>query len=285
MYQSLLLWSQAQGIGKSLLGQIMGRIYGENFSEVSKDELTSQFNGWCVNKQFILGDEITGSDSKREADKLKGLITREYLTANEKHQATYPLRDCANYLLTSNHENAVFITDNDRRFAIHHVGEQPKPDKFYLTIDKWMRSDVGPSALFYYLLNEIDLTDFNPRSHAPETEAKREMLDINKSSLEMQLEDLLNNPNQYLKLGREKLQRDVYTVTEILALLPDSRANMANFCSRLLTKLRVPKCKVTSLGIHKRLVAVRNPDKWRRQPGTAWAENYKLDFKEPKYEK
>lgn len=282
MYQSFLFWSQAQGIGKSFLGLIMARIYGDNFSEVTKDDLTSGFNQWRIDKQFILGDEITGSDSKRDADKVKGLITADTFICNQKNQGTYPQTSCENYLLTSNHENAIYMSGQDRRFVVHHIQGQPEDEKFYRKINAWMRQDKGPAHLFFHLLHEINLTGFNPRQHAPQTEAKTQMLEDSKSALEMQIEDMLANPDQYFqKLG---IERDVFTAHEILRLL-DVDARQANWCSRLLTKLGVPKRHVSNKEMSKRLIAIRNPNKWRKQPPLDWADNYMRDFKEPKYKK
>jgi len=284
MYQAFLFWSQAQGIGKSFLGLIMARIYGDNFSEVTKDDLTSGFNQWRIDKQFVLGDEITGSDSKRDADKVKGLITADTFICNQKNQGTYPQTSCENYLLTSNHENAIYMSGQDRRFVVHHITGAPASDKFYKTVNDWMRRDNGPAHLFFHLLHEIDLTGFNPRQPAPQTAAKVQMLEDSKSALEMQIEDMVANPNEYLKLGGMKFERDVYTAHEILQLL-DVDARQANWCSRLLTKLGVPKKHVANKNMSKRLIAIRNGKKWRTATSIDWVDNYMLDFKETKYEK
>ena len=284
MYQAFLFWSQAQGIGKSFLGLIMGRIYGETFSEVSKDELTSGFNQWRIDKQFILGDEITGGDSKREADKVKGLVTADSFIANQKNQGTYPQRSCENYLLTSNHANAIYMTGQDRRFVVHHIKGKPASNTFYKTVNEWFRENNGPAHLFWHLLNEVDLTGFNPRQPAPETDAKLEMLEDSKSGVEMQLEDLIENPDQYLKLGGLKFERDLYTVHEVLEFL-NLDGRYANMVSRWFTSNNVPKNKVSTSALQKRLVAVRNCNKWRKIHATEWADNYLIDFKPNKYTK
>jgi len=62
-------------------------------------------------------------------------------------------------------------------------------------------------------------------------------------------------------------------------------ARQANWCSRLLTKLGVPKKHVANKEISKRLIAVRNCDKWRKADPLDWAKNYALDFKTNKYTK
>ena len=70
MYSALLLHGPRQGTGKSLLGELIGACYGENFKIVERDQIYQPFNSWVLNTQFVLGDEITGSDRRREADSL-----------------------------------------------------------------------------------------------------------------------------------------------------------------------------------------------------------------------
>lgn len=281
MAHAVLLWSAETGMGKSRTGAIMRKIYGDNYSEVTKDELTSQFNQWRINTQFILGEEITGSDSKREADKVKGLITAESFIANEKHQGTFQIESRENYLLTSNHANALFMENNDRRYLIHHIEGKPAPRKFYDTISEWKDSVDGPPALFHYLLN-IDLSKFHPFGDVPFTESKQQMIQDSKPAWELALEDFVNNPDQYTeKLG---IQRDLFTLEEILALTDQARY-LANAMSRVITKKRLPRCKVTRPGFSKRLVAIRNAEAWHSKPPQDWLDNYMQDFKEPKYAK
>lgn len=174
------------------------------------------------------------------------------------------------------------MSGHDRRFVVHHIQGQPEGKKFYKQINDWMRQDKGPAHLFFHLLHEIDLTGFNPREHAPQTAAKSQMLEDSKSALEMQIEDMLSNPAQYFE--KLSIERDVFTAHEILRLL-DVDARQANWCSRLLTKLGVPKKHVSNKEFSKRLIAIRNPNKWRKLSPVDWADNYMRDFKDPKYEK
>ena len=111
LYTAVLLHSRAQGIGKSLLGEIIGDLYGANFNLVSQDELHSAFNDWLVHRQFILGEELTGKKTGDDADKIKNMITRQQVNVNIKMQPTYEIRDCANYLLTSNRVDAELLSN------------------------------------------------------------------------------------------------------------------------------------------------------------------------------
>jgi len=132
-----LLQSRRQGVGKSFVGYIIGDIYGENFNVVGLEELHGAFNGWVVSKQFILGEEITGTYSRKEADRIKNMITREKVYVRLKYQPEYSMEDCANYLFTSNHVDALFLDEFDRRVVVHEIRAEAKPNAFYTRIDKW----------------------------------------------------------------------------------------------------------------------------------------------------
>jgi len=284
LQSGVLVWSQSEGVGKTFIGEIMRGIYGDNFSRIEKEDIVGEWNDWLINKQFILGEEITGGDSRHVADKVKNMITRATAISKIKYQATFQINDCANYFLTSNHEDSLHLSGKDRRWLVVHVDDEKHPDEkhpdaWYKKIQDW-KTNGGAAHLFYYLLTEIDTADFNPMSAAPQTSSKIEMADLSKSSMQMRLEAMLNNPDGHLKFGGLQFERDVYTVTEILKIL-DLPANNENPVARILTKLRVPKKKVK---FH-RLTAVRNQDKWRKHEAAQWQENYDLDFKEPKYKK
>lgn len=278
LLQGVLVWSQSEGVGKTFIGEIMRGIYGEHSSRIEKEDIVGEWNAWLINKQFILGEEITGGDSRHVADKVKNMITRTTAISKIKYQATFQINDCANYFLTSNHEDSLHLSANDRRWLVVHFDAKKPPPEWYDKIQYWV--DTGGATHLFEFLLQIDLTGFRPNGPAPDTSAKTEMADLSKSSLQMRLEAMLNNPEGYLKFGGLTFERDVYTVTEILSIL-DLPANNENPVARILTKLSVPKRKTEQ----RRLVALRNQKYWRTATGTEWSDNYMLDFKEAKYKK
>lgn len=56
-----VLWSTQQGVGKTLIGETIGRIFGENSATITAAELNGKYNPWARGKQFILGEENTSS--------------------------------------------------------------------------------------------------------------------------------------------------------------------------------------------------------------------------------
>jgi putative DNA primase/helicase len=197
---AVVFWGAQTGTGKTMLGEIMGKIYGENYCSINERDLHSQFTQWAEKKQFILGDEITGGGERKRsvAEELKSMITQESVTINVKYKPEYKIRDVRNFYFTSNHEDAFFIEDRDRRYFVHAVIVGRLNDEFYRTLRLWKDSAEGPAALFYYLLNKVDISDFNPAAAAPATKAKIQMIADGRSDVESWLAQLKEYPQSVL---------------------------------------------------------------------------------------
>jgi len=181
LFTACLIWGVHTGTGKSLIGYTLGRIFGENFTEIGQEHLQGNFNAFAEKKQFILGDEITGSNKREHADYLKSMITRSRVEINAKYMPTYFVDDIINYYFTSNHPNAFFLDDHDRRMFVHQVMGEPLPKIFYDQYDKWMNSE-GPAALFDYFL-KLDIKEFQHSDPALKTEARQTMITDGKYNL------------------------------------------------------------------------------------------------------
>ena len=222
MFSAVVMWGLIHGTGKTLIGHTMQRIYGSNFAEISDRDLLGTFNEWAENKQFVMGDEITGGDRRAAADYMKGLITQKFLRINPKYIKPYVVPDCINYYFTSNHPDSFFLEDSDRRYFITEVKGRPLPERFYRQYDAWYRSDaVG--ALFYYLLN-LDLKNFNPRAPAPATAAKANMIADGRSDVALWVSQLHEARENILKQGQVSLaDRYLWTTEELFSLYDPER--------------------------------------------------------------
>ena len=197
MYSAAVIWGPETGTGKSMLGYTLGKIYGTNFTAIGNDELQSAFNEWAVGKQFVMGEEITGTNRRHESDKLKSLITQVSLRINMKHLPTYEIRDCTNYYFNSNHPDAFFLDDQDRRYFIHRVPHRRKEREFYKGYIDWLNNGGAPD-LFRHLL-ELDLGDFDPAAPAMDSKSKMEMVDHARSDVSEFVSNMLRNLDMELE--------------------------------------------------------------------------------------
>jgi hypothetical protein len=278
LFTAVLIWSRYEGNGKSFIGEIMKRIYGENYGVISQAELHGEFNAWAYNKQFIMGEEITGSDRRHEADNLKHMLTRSEITINVKYQPQYTVRDCINYYFTSNNPNALFMGDTDRRMFVHEIRDPKLPDAFYRRLERWMLGS-GPSALFDYLRRK-DISRFNPKKAAPMTRAKREMTALTRTGIEQWARDLYEQPEAMLVMNGVPVKRDLWRLEELRELLDPSFGVRGGISSAYLgTALRSAgfdsprRVRVGNqiLG----LWAVRHREKWAKASPQSWTAHYR----------
>jgi hypothetical protein len=178
-------------------------IYGSNAIEINQEQLNESFNSWARHRQFVVADEVTGSDKRAVADKIKSYITHREIIINVKYEVPYTLPDCINYYFTSQHPDAMMLDDTDRRFFVWEFPSDPAPSDFYTRYSKWYRSADGTAALFDYLLN-IDTSSFDPSAPAMWTDAKRAMVVDSKSDLGSFVAQLRDDPDTVLSaFGRD----------------------------------------------------------------------------------
>ena len=265
LYTACLFWSRFEGVGKSFLGLSLGEIFGENFVELNQTHLFAQHNEWAENKQFALGDEITGRDSHDSMDLLNAMITRKTLHINIKYVPSYEMRDCINYLFTSNHPNAFHVNEMNRRMFIWELTEKPEDtEEFFQRYDEWIYGE-GKAALFSYFLS-LDISGFNPKSEAPMTGAKEKMIDVAESDIERWVRNLLESPDTTLTLDRVPLPGALWTSEDLRNVYdPLGQTRMtAKALGRALTKKGVPQAPKTRMpdGRSVRPYVVRDPDTW-----------------------
>jgi hypothetical protein len=196
---AVVLWSLQRQIGKTLLGSTVGRMHGaQNYSAIEQKDLDSPFNEWLVQKTFILGNEICGAkDSRALTDTLKTIITDESVRVNRKFQPTYTLPNVANFLFTSNRQNAIFVDSHEVRYAIFECKAGPLPLQFYKNFVRWRNEEGGLSAILYRLQHR-NLSRFEPNGGAPETEARKAMVEAGGSDVQNWCRELRNNTDTAL---------------------------------------------------------------------------------------
>lgn len=222
MFVGVVVHGTAQGTGKTLLGHTLGRIYGENYLEIDDDDLEE--TDWADNKQFILGDEVSGKDSRAHTNKLKRLITKPTVRIDIKYVPRYVLPNCMNFLFTSNYGDSFFLEDKDRRFLIVEVKSSPQPEKFYKDYDAWYKGP-GAAHLFQWLLDRKINKDFNPMNHAPDTAAKKRMIHSNKGELAGWVSDLKENTDAMLRMGQMRYTKDLFSAQELFKLYEQEYPN------------------------------------------------------------
>ena len=215
----------------------------------------------------MLAEEVTGTDKRSHAAQLRQFITQESIRINVKNIPSYAVRDCLNWLLTSNAPDAMFMNDLDRRYFVHEVTAQPLPDAWFDDYFAWL-DGAGAAALFYYLLH-LDLSGFNPKAPAMKTAAKARMIADSKSDLGAWVAALKDDPDGVLRLGDVPIPGDLFTAAELHDIYDPMRQTRAS-AAGLARELRRAGFAMAaggspirgSDGRLGRYYAVRNPAKW-----------------------
>lgn len=268
LFSAVIVHGRHTGTGKTLAGYTLARIYGQNFIKIKSKDLYDTW--WAENRQFVLGDEISGSDKRAEADMMKAMITQEEININIKYIPQFSVPDCVNYYLTSNHADALFLEDEDRRLFVHEVTSPPLPLDFYQKYDRWLKKEKGAAALMHWF-QERDLSGFMPMGPAFRTAARERMIMSGKSDIQMWLAELRENPDGKLRLGQLHHQRDLFTSAELLSMYEHEHERQigkvtVNGMSRALATAGFKHVSDSPLnssdGRQGRYYAVRNIDKW-----------------------
>jgi hypothetical protein len=270
MFVSLALWSHIEGVGKNLLFETLVKIIGATHATViGQEELSASFNGWANRRILVIGDEVSGTDKRQQNDKLKGLITGTAVHVNEKFQPDREQPNLLNFIFLSNHHDALFLNDNDRRYFVWEIEAGKLPDNQALNFVAW-RDSGGLAALHHFLLH-YPLGDFNPRAPAPMTTAKQQMAEDNRSDLEAWLADLLASDiatvfGRDLATANELGRRYAFDTGHIA---PSSKA-IVGACKRLTVYARPSQVRLED-GRKVRVLALTRTGFWRQQAEAEWA--------------
>jgi hypothetical protein len=269
----MVLHGLNQGTGKSLIGETMGRLYGENYAFVTHDNMEGSFSGWANGKQFVSIDDVTATDKRRDLDRMKSRITQTSIWINIKNVPEYSIPDCINYILSSNHNDVLFLEQQDRRFFIWEVLVAALEQAFYDEYNEWMLGPDMVPALLYHMMYDVDLTGFNPNAAPPVTEAKKRMQALALTDIDNWIVDALASPDDMLRVGDVVLMSDLLSLDEIKACYASfagKEPDITNqgFARKLSGRGLRQAAQGRQIYVYKRPLTryyiVRNRDKWSK---------------------
>jgi len=191
---SLLAW-QIQNIGKPsrvvtalkstkhqagkgiILGEVLAPIYGDSgFSTFDMKQITGRFNDTIRGKAFIFLDEALFSGDKKTSDVIKSLSTASKIGIESKGLPTVQCPIAVNLFLSTNHDEAAYIEEEDLRYFILECNESRVGDSHYFAELYDEISRGGREAFLYFLLNR-DVNNFVPWRDVPKNnDAKNRMI-------------------------------------------------------------------------------------------------------------
>lgn len=203
---ALLLRSQAQGVGKSMLIDIWSKLLGEhNVRKTTTEEISGNFQGYIKETLLVVLEELNWGFGPTGYTRLKDLITSDVAVVNEKFLPTRHWPNLASLVVLTNVKNPMILEDHDRRFFYIDSPATPRTSEYYSEFASWWEGHLG---IIRGYLDEIDLSSFNPYAPPPMTDAKRELIASGRDDLTIELGVLIGERTGVF-------DRDIVTFTEI----------------------------------------------------------------------
>jgi hypothetical protein len=139
--------------------------------------LDDNFNSELSAKIFMVVNEVKAPASERYAhrDRLKSLLTDMNIRINEKNLPRWTERFVARFLMFTNREDALPLSESDRRVYVVRCADNPRDANYY--IDAYNRlKDPQFLAAVWATLVARDISKFNPGRRAPLNEMKSQMI-------------------------------------------------------------------------------------------------------------
>jgi hypothetical protein len=281
---AVIIWSHAEGTGKSTILETLRAVYGGLAILMNDKSVDLKYTDWLVNKLFVGVDDISGKTREEHSAHWRNLITSPMVAVEKKYVPTFSIANRVNFLFTSNEPNALRISSKDRRYYVHEAaewGDRPEREAFFDDYYRWLNTE-GAAALMHYFLN-LDTKGFNPDASALTTASKLDMVEAGKGPLEKWLEDLLDAPDAVLRIGSAQLPGDLWTSDDLVALYNDRPGNKSPV-TRVTMGMALTAAGVRvaykgnavrlKTGLKQRLYIVRNAEHWVHAPGPECRDHY-----------
>lgn len=188
--------STREGMGKNTLFNIISHMIGPwNAVNITAGQFLKTFNTFLVSSVLVLINELEEVDTKKRheiSSKLRGYITESKQSIEPKGVDVYSTEIYTNFILFSNKEDAVHISQDSRRFFVHINYNDPRPESYYKELHRWLQEGHGYDAV-YKFLSTRDISNFAWYGRAPETESKTEMVKAGLTTEEAVLKEAIDN--------------------------------------------------------------------------------------------
>ena len=217
-----------QGTGKSTQCEIMRRIIGhENTGWVTRHELESNFNADWTTKELVILDDCPKLN-KDLWPRIKNHVTSDVVTVQRKFRDGRQQKNYSVIYVSANTNDVLPIENDERRVLMVEFApaklHREKGDEYWNDFHTWLDQDAGFEAIAYYLQNVVNLDDFDPNFHPPNTELKQSASMLALTDEETWLTDFVENWQEYgIPAGRK-----VITGAELWALYAGEEVSPMN---------------------------------------------------------
>lgn len=192
-----------EGNGKTLFTRCVAAAIGARYTHLPMAaEIAEKFNEWLFRKLFIGVEDIYVPDNKKEVlEIIKPMITNSQHPMRAMQAAQVMGDNFANFIMNSNHKDAVRKTKNDRRFCIFYTAQQSAEDivrhgmdgDYFPNLYNWLNGG-GYAYVANYLATYAIPIELNPaveaggKCHrAPDTSSTDEAVTASMGGVEQEI--------------------------------------------------------------------------------------------------
>ncbi len=212
-----------EGNGKTLLTSVLFAAIGDRYSHTPRaHDLDSKFNSWLMGKIIVGIEDIYVPSGRQEVlEVLKPMISNSSAGIRAMNADEETAQICCNFMINSNHRDAIAKTENDRRFAVFFTAQQCAADlardgmdgDYFPSIYKWLRSD-GFAIVHDFLATYAIPDELNPAlgHRAPRTSTHVETIAAGLSPLAQEISDIIAEGRPGYRsnwVSRTMLKRDL----------------------------------------------------------------------------
>lgn len=200
-FQWAPLLQGAEGNGKTLFSRCVAYAVGERYTHWPRaDQIAAKFNAWLEGRLFIGVEDIYLPDDRGEVIEIvKPMVTNDRQPIEAKGVDQRTAWVCCNFILNSNHKDALRKTRGDRRFAPFYTAQQD-PDNwierdgmggdYFPRLYNWLKHEGG-YAIVSELLHTYPIpNEFNPATdanRAPDTSSTEEAISASLGGVEQEI--------------------------------------------------------------------------------------------------
>ena len=159
-----------RGVGKTTIGEMMRRIFGNNYILIdSPDLLTRNFNSHLRECVFAVADESVFAGDRKANEKLKNQITSGTMNLELKGVDIKIVPSYLTLVIISNSEHIIATAEDERRYFALEVSDCHMQDTEYIKA-LYQAINGNEMRCFFSMKMEMDLSQFNHRA-VPTTQA------------------------------------------------------------------------------------------------------------------
>ncbi len=177
----------AEGAGKGTMFRLFEKMLGRDkvFETTNPArDVWGDFNGIMTTCYLVNINELSKRDTVEAEGKIKGLITDNSLTINQKGVAQYKIKSYHRFIATTNKEEPINSTVGDRRNLIIRSSDEKKGDVKYFEYIHGLLEDIDVVRTCYDYFRSIPGMDKFRDIPMPHTEYHDNIKELSRSPIE-----------------------------------------------------------------------------------------------------